>query len=730
MRLLLTILLAALVPTLGTAATLTDLVQNITMEWSAETPIVFTPTTNAPWIVDGVLVNPTPKGIKVGTTGAIAIDLAAGNYWMKVGTAPISRLLPVPGGSGTFKLSSLLTNVPIFGTNIPVTAYELKAEKGATNGYAPLGADGLVPEAYLPESQGGGISSSTATNIANGLDVAMSNILHTIMVSYSNAVHTALNSTNGLLLAGMRAAAAGLTNLTATAQSTADGAVSSIAALEATRATKTNAQFWENVSVNSGEVRIGASGDGRIFYHEGTDTFVFSNVFHGTRLRLDDNLHLPAGYFGIGPSDDGRFYYDLGVDAFVFTNAFRQTHIILDDNLRLNAPIRNSTLSSNTFLVVAPGGIIATGAIGSGLAYDVATRTLSATGGGAGEANTIDNAGLTNATHFGLAGGKLGVAVLVKTLSGGYGIILTNTATNIYVALDPAIVSALQTAIDGSVAESSGSATNLSAFGPLNISSNGYLYFGGSLSPWFMGTNSDGSLVIGGSDQGVAFTVLAEGSIYTIEQYVQSMNVTDNLAFTDGGWSGGLVGVNGSLLLLQPGAGFTFQGIGTNAPLWLGAGGTVVTGRFSADFTLTGNLLGIDAGITRDTEWSDRLLSVEANTNRVHAYVQIAAGTNDAAVTNLTADARVVSTEVTLTNNATVTNFTGITAGTSGSFTLKFRPQLIDRSITWLVGTNHGVVVRTNPAAALPTTLSKDAEYWATFDRFGTNLVLTVTAFQ
>jgi hypothetical protein len=142
----------------------------------------------------------------------------------------------------------------------------------------------------------------------------------------------------------------------------------------------TNGNAWASFSVNSGELKIGSSGDGRMFYDSSADAYVMSNVFHQTRLSLSDNLHLPIGYFGLGTSADGRMYYNATDDSFVFTNAFRQTRLLLSDYLDINAPIK-TILASNTFLVSAPGGIITTGIIGSGLSYNAATRTLSSTGG-------------------------------------------------------------------------------------------------------------------------------------------------------------------------------------------------------------------------------------------------------------------------------------------------------------------------------------------------------------
>jgi hypothetical protein len=60
-----------------------------------------------------------------------------------------------------------------------------------------------------------------------------------------------------------------------------------------------------------------------------------------------------------------------------------------------------------------------------------------------GEVNTVGDAGSTNATKIGMAAGKSGVALLVKTVEGGWGLLITNQGTNVVYALDPSVVATL-----------------------------------------------------------------------------------------------------------------------------------------------------------------------------------------------------------------------------------------------------------------------------------------------
>jgi hypothetical protein len=108
----------------------------------------------------------------------------------------------------------------------------------------------------------------------------------------------------------------------------------------------TNGNAWASFSVNSGELKIGSSGDGRMFYDSSADAYLMSNVFHQTRLSLSDNLHLPIGYFALGTSADGRMYYNAADDSFVFTNVFRSTSLRVGDYIYANTYLVPNASSS------------------------------------------------------------------------------------------------------------------------------------------------------------------------------------------------------------------------------------------------------------------------------------------------------------------------------------------------------------------------------------------------
>lgn len=61
-----------------------------------------------------------------------------------------------------------------------------------------------------------------------------------------------------------------------------------------------------------------------------------------------------------------------------------------------------------------------------------------AAGAGSGEANYNGETSITNSTRIGLVAGKSGVTNLLRSIQGGYGVILTNQGTNIMLAMDEA----------------------------------------------------------------------------------------------------------------------------------------------------------------------------------------------------------------------------------------------------------------------------------------------------
>jgi len=116
----------------------------------------------------------------------------------------------------------------------------------------------------------------------------------------------------------------------------------------------------------------------------------------------------------------------------------------------------------------------------------------------------------------------------------------------------------------------------------------------------------------------------------------------------------------------------------------------------------------------------------------IHTFTDQLAATNSTANTNITVDMRVKTTRLTLTNNASFTNFIGNSATTSGSFAVIVRPQLVNRTIVWPTFSTpiFGLYFRTNSGSTMWTTFTNGVEYWITGDRHDTNVDLTLSAFQ
>jgi len=129
------------------------------------------------------------------------------------------------------------------------------------------------------------------------------------------------------------------------------------------------------------------------------------------------------------------------------------------------------------------------------------------------------------------------------------------------------------------------------------------------------------------------------------------------------------------------------------------------------------------------TNFHDAIIPPES---AIHTFTSSVAATNDTANTNITIDMRVKTARLSLTNNATFTNFIGNAATTSGSFAVIIEPQLVNRTIVWPAFSTPtlGLYFRTNAGCTMWITLSNGVEYWLTGDRTDTNIVLTLSAFQ
>lgn len=120
-----------------------------------------------------------------------------------------------------------------------------------------------------------------------------------------------------------------------------------------------------------------------------------------TRVLFFDGANSPAG--------DGGLTYNKTTDSLTVVGAVTAGSVTSDVISNQDPDtgtatfgettvknLTSTTLSSNTIVVVGPGGIITTGILGSGLSYNAATRTLTASGGVAPFTTTNLIAGATN----------------------------------------------------------------------------------------------------------------------------------------------------------------------------------------------------------------------------------------------------------------------------------------------------------------------------------------------
>jgi hypothetical protein len=189
-----------------------------------------------------------------------------------------------------------------------------------------------------------------------------------------------------------------------------------------------------------------------------------------------------------------------------------------------------------------------------------------------GESNTVSDAGSTNATKIGLAAGKSGVAVLVKTVEGGWGLLTTNQGSNVVWAVDASVIATL---------------AQLNA----KANTNGPVLFGATMSgvTAFSGTNymplrtfvaDSGTIRCIDTDEVFAFAgvdKIAKVSYVDTQvmgALVEAYDYTDGMVATK-------ADTNGATLF-----NVTLSNLGTNAYLRLGAGGIVSTGKFGAGLSL------------------------------------------------------------------------------------------------------------------------------------------------
>lgn len=121
-----------------------------------------------------------------------------------------------------------------------------------------------------------------------------------------------------------------------------------------------------------------------------------------------------------------------------------------------------------------------------------------------------------------------------------------------------------------------------------------------------------------------------------------------------------------------------------------------------------------------------------SNVNQVLWNLMTEAVATNSATSNLTINVRTNKYYVTATNNITVTNFSGITAGVASDTTIIIEPQLIPRGITYptLGGTSFGITANTNANSPMWTTLTNGVKYALTISAFGSQTFWSISAWK
>lgn len=184
--LILSVLLILSLP--SRAATVTGLVQNVKLTAYSNCPVIFIPQ-NTPLALGTALITGPRQGARSDVNGAFSINLSYGYYRAQFGPNDFdpSFLVGVPNNNNTYNILDLL------GMTNSILAFELRSNKGETNGYPSLDSDGYVPtnqirpvvsaasEAYVM-SASNAVYASLFTTLTN-FDITTSNGLYAIIAA-------------------------------------------------------------------------------------------------------------------------------------------------------------------------------------------------------------------------------------------------------------------------------------------------------------------------------------------------------------------------------------------------------------------------------------------------------------------------------------------------------------------------------------------------------------------
>jgi hypothetical protein len=193
------------------------------------------------------------------------------------------------------------------------------------------------------------------------------------------------------------------------------------------------------------------------------------------------------------------------------------------------------------------------------------------------------------------------------------------------------------------------------------------------------------------------------------------------------------IGGNATSFVYQIGANLTNFGYllganGTNFGYLMGANGTSYVNSVSAnkqDATKVLNDL-TNSGIQFTSG------NLASNVAQVLYQLQTTPIPTNSALSNVVVNFRTNKYLLTITNNITLTNFTGLNSGVGADTTLMILPQLINRGVGYpTFGTpSFGQLARTNANSPMWTTLTSGIAYAISVSAFGTNTFWAITEWR
>lgn len=134
---------------------------------AVSTNILFTPL-STPTIYSANTVFSAQANVTSDISGNFSVNLYPGDYQVQIGSLKRdSFVIGVTNGDTAYRIENIIKTDLTYTYTVP-PLYELKSNKGHTNGYASLGADGLVPASQLPVLSSGSQTPWSQTINGNG----------------------------------------------------------------------------------------------------------------------------------------------------------------------------------------------------------------------------------------------------------------------------------------------------------------------------------------------------------------------------------------------------------------------------------------------------------------------------------------------------------------------------------------------------------------------------------